>query len=255
MQKIRLRHLYRRMELDWLDSIRLDDACSECSDEEPTMLTCCDTPTLFYDHGDFLCGNCGTVDPHRTELVFTPDYNSNLYRWRQYQPYRRQNYFKHKMDLLCANAYPPSPDEWHELIDALRKTQFVMRSATLFQNKTEEEQVRLMIASQYLQGLRDTLKSMEATIYYKFVYLIVFTLFGIRCFRIPRLLTPRLCYEWREYERRFKQRGTRKNSYNYNIILKHILMRNNIPNTELLIMPLNHVKVMRELQELLCDSM
>jgi hypothetical protein len=152
---------------------------------------------------------------------------------------------------LNAFQYPFDGVVLKETLEQLETTPLIKQARKAFEDKTEEDILEAMIDVRFMYGLRMILKNIRKSKLYKFIFLIVNRLFGVTCFQISRERINTLATEWAKFEYKFKgKRKGRKNSYSYNVFLHSILQKNNVSHFKLITLPINHVKVRKEIDEL-----
>jgi hypothetical protein len=227
---------------DLMDELELGD---NKNISEPSSDKCCDKQYLIWHAGTEICENCGQGCFKKQQIVYT--YNDGI-RTSGPQLYKRISYFKHKIELLNAYQYPFDGCSLSNALEELGRHPLIIEAKKAFQGKTEKEIIGMMIEVRFMYGLRQVLKLIGKSKLYKFMFLIINRLFHITCFEISREMVITLARQWSDFEYRFKigKKG-RKNSYSYNVFLQHILKKNGIPYFELITLPINHVKVRKEI--------
>lgn len=210
---------------------------------------CCDAPNFQHINGYYTCVSCGTVDTRRNTFF---QENIEQHTITRNQPYRRISYFYQKMDFLRGIRYPPDQNKFQECVNKLRATQFVQRSQEIFKGKTEQEIITLMISSQFIRGFRQVLTNLGCNVFYKYIYLVINVLFGVQCFKLSHNSISSLASQWQTLEIRFKEMNkNRKNIFNYNVALHCLFVKNNIENSELLLLPKNCLRIQTELNKII----
>lgn len=125
-------------------------------------------------------------------------------------------------------------------MDLIKDHKLITDTRQIINNKSDKFIVNYIIESEFLRKLRKLIKSLGYSKLFKYIYVIILDLFKFQCFHIENRHLDRLCVEWCIFEKLFKIKyPMATNMISYNVILKKLLIKYNIPNHELIIIPSN----------------
>ena len=234
----------------WMDTLSMEDLNIPIKPPRKIGKTqCCSDPNIIFEGGCEVCDMCGWCGS-KQHLVLS--YKEGFRISNSNQLYKRISYFKHKIEQLNGSIYPHDENTLPDILEKLRKHPVICVFMEMLEGKPESEKLRILIETRFMYGLRCVLRTLSKKNLYKFSFLLTNALFNVRCFNLPHSTVLRLAQEWREFEYHFKRHNKgRKNSYSYNVFLQEILRNNGIPNYELITLPINYGKVLRELRVLM----
>lgn len=208
---------------------------------------CCPTPDITQENGNSVCTSCGIVNT--TIQFYELSHDDERYRVR-IQYYKRISYFREKLKLLACIKLSNSP-KYAMLMNLIKDHQLITDTRQIINNQSDEFIVNYIIHSEFLRKLRKLIKSLGYSKLFKYIYVIIFDLFKFQCFHIENRHLDRLCIEWVKFEKSFKIKyPMATNMISYNVILKKLLIKYNIPNHDLIIIPSNLLTIESKIENI-----
>jgi hypothetical protein len=206
---------------------------------KPLKVNCCICPSVCLDGCYMVCINCGQVD---TSIIIYQN-NFDQQRLCKVQYYKRLSYFREKLKLLGCIKRCNNP-KYDVLIDKLKRTDFIINILKTIKNKDNDYIIKYFVEYEVIRNIRNLIRSIGYSKLFKFIYCVILDIFNFNCFHIHNKDLEQLTVEWVYFEIRFKKLyPNATNMVSYNTILKYLLIKHNIPNQELLILPNNEIKI------------
>lgn len=212
---------------------------------EQKINTCCNNPNIIIDINYNVCTNCGAISNYHMQ----PDINYDSFQYKK-QLYVRKSYFREKFKLLTCVKHSNSP-KYKNLINLLKNDSYIKKVKTEIKELDDEEIRNHLIKNNFLYDLRLKIKEMKYTKMYKYIYNIIYDLYGFKCVYIPVRYLDKMTNEWLKFETCYKQiYPNKRNMICYNVIIRLFLKKYNINYYEFIILPKNKMKVFNHLSHL-----
>jgi hypothetical protein len=213
-----------------------------------TKEQCCITPNIKSEDGTFVCVSCGIIDLSIKNYIITSYSDESNIKKIQY--YKRISYFREKLKLLRCTKMSNSPN-YNKLLNLLKNNQFVIDTGLLIKDKSKDYVIQYFIKINFINRIKRIIRRLKYSKLFKYIYVIIFDLYGVYCFHIENRFEYSLCVDFVSIEYKFKKSfPLLNNMISYNVILFYLLKRYNIENYKLIPQPANKLIIESKIQML-----
>jgi predicted RNA-binding Zn-ribbon protein involved in translation (DUF1610 family) len=185
--------------------------------------TCSECHTdMIVSNSMFVCPSCGITDLNSAFLV--------SYAYKKKSVYMRRAYFVERLNLIAGFNQSKNPN-YSSTVDRLRRCRF-----------------------NSIKKLRQHMKRLNMSKYYKFIYNIYFDIKGVRLIQLDRQTIQKLAKRFSQLQARFKTaEHDRKNFFSYSAVIYLIMKEHKIKGHDKMLLP-RHVSRTLKLIKSVCDA-